>query len=424
MPSEAMNLWFKSRKPAQIEGLQLTLRPHTLIRNIPLSSMQGQAEAFFATAADGSSYILKHFHDSKRPRTDYLNAVQSLLPKEHAFRCGTERKVLTKNSLAKSPGLYSTAKLAAYLDNTILMPQIEGLDWAGFSGRLRNGSIILTPDQRIKLCGNLARIVKRMEDHQISHRDLSSGNVFIDPKTLDIALIDFDSMYNPSLKMPTKTTIGSEGYIAPFASAAKPEQTFGPWADRFALAILCAEFLVLDSNSPFCHEGGIFEQHEINKRRGETLDYAGSRLKIMHPHCFERFCTALNAGCYADCPPPQDWMIKKPVVAKAPSLDSLPPVQFLSFRPKNIHVVKLPENPWNNLKGELKNGTAPPCIAVRRSPLFKPVRPLDLDSTAQVYLQSVAAPVARPMGKGLRSLLKKSLGIFFLATLALWKKTI
>lgn len=411
MPSEAMNLWFKSRKPAQIEELQLRLRPHTLIRNIPLSIMQGQAEAFFATAADGSSYILKHFHDSKRPRTDYLNAVQSLLPKERAFRCGTERKVLTKNSLAKVPGFYATEKLAAYLEDSILMPQIEGLDWAGFSSQIRNDRILLTPDQRIKLCGNLAQVVKFMEDNRISHRDLSSGNVFINPKTLDVALIDFDSVYHPSLKIPERTTVGSEGYTAPFVSADKPDLTFGPLADRFALAILCAEFLVLCSNSPFCHEGGIFEQDEINKRRGKTLDFAGSRLKTLNPRYFERFYAALNSRSYAACPSPQDWMIKKHAVVKAPSLNSLPQVQFVSFRPKNVHVVKLPENPWTNLKGVNQNGTAPPCMAHRHSPILEPVRPLDLNSTAQVYLQSVANPVARPMGKGLRSLFKKGFGL-------------
>jgi len=411
MPSEAMNLWFKSRKPAQIEGLQLKLRPHSLVCNTPLSSMQGQAEAFFATAAEGSSYILKHFHDSKRPQMAYLNAVQSLLPKHPAFRCGTERKVLTKKSLAKVPGFYATEKLATYLDNTVLMPKIEGLDWACFSGWLRNRSVILTPDQRIMLCNNLAQIVMRMEDHQISHRDLSSGNVFIDPQTLDIALIDFDSIFHPSLKIPAKTTVGSEGYTAPFASADKPEETFGPWADRFALAILCAEFLALDSNSPFCHEGGIFEQDEINKRRGKTLDFAGSRLKTLNPRYFERFYAALNSRSYAACPSPQDWMIKKHAVVKAPSLNSLPQVQFVSFRPKNVHFVKLPENPWTNLKGVNQNGTAPPCMAHRHSPILKPVRPLDLNSTAQVYLQSVANPVARPMGKGLRSLFKKGFGL-------------
>ena len=424
MPSEAMNMWFKSRKPAQIEDIHLTLRPHTLIRNAPLSSMQGQAEAFFTTAADGSLYILKHFYDSKRPRTDYLNAVHALLPKHPAFRCGTERKVLTKKSLIKAPGLYATQKLAAYLEDTVLMPQIEGLDWAGFSSQIRNGRLFITPDQRMKLCSNLAQVVKFMEDNRISHRDLSSGNVFINPKTLDVALIDFDSVYHPSLKMPARTTVGSEGYTAPFVSADKPEETFGPLADRFALAILCAEFLVMDSNSPFCHEGGIFEQDEINKRRGKTLDFVGSRLKSLNPHYFARFHAALNSRNYADCPSPQDWMIKKPVVVKAPSLNSLPQVKFVSYRPKRVHVVKLPENPWTNLKGVNRNGTAPPCMAQRHSPVLKPVRPLDPNSTANVYLQSVATPVARPMGKGLRSLFKKGFALLGLCVGFICKKFI
>jgi hypothetical protein len=57
MPSDAMTLWFKSQKPAHIEGMKLTLRPHERVRGIPLSSQQGQAEGFFAKAQNGSPYI-------------------------------------------------------------------------------------------------------------------------------------------------------------------------------------------------------------------------------------------------------------------------------------------------------------------------------------------------------------------------------
>jgi serine/threonine protein kinase len=422
MPSEVMNQWFNSRKPAQIEGLKLTLRPHSHFKNIPLSSQQGQAEVFFSQAEDSSSYILKCFHDGKCPEITYLNAVSTLLPRHNAFRCGTERKVLSKQSLKKGPGFYAAPKLAAYLENSILMPQIDGLDWHSLNDALRKGKRTLSGAQRLRLCSNLAGIVKLLEEHQISHRDLSGGNVFIDPDTLHVSLIDLDSLYHPSLKMPEMTTIGSEGYTVPFASANNPAATYCPCADRFALTILCVEFLILDSTSPFCHEGGIFEQNDLNRRQGKTLSHAVSKLKTLHPNVLKRLNATIKSRTYKDCPAPQEWIIKDSITAKAPSLESLPQVRFASFRPRDIHVVKLPENPWNNLKGELKNGTASPCVTVRRSPLIKPVRPLDLDGSAQVYLRTVANPVAGTVGKSRRTLLKKGLGFFPLFNLlGFWK---
>ena len=360
-------------------------------------------------------YILKHFHDSKRPETRYLNAVSSLLPRHKAFRCGTERKVLSKSSLA--PGFYATPKLAAYLENSILMPHIDGQDWNSVIDTLRNGKRTLSCVQRLALCSNLAGVVKLLEDHQISHRDLSGGNVFIDPETLDVSLIDLDSLYHPGLKMPSMTTIGSEGYTAPFASANNPAATYCSCADRFALTILCVEFLILDSTGPFCHEGGIFEQNDLNRRQGKTLAYAVSKLKTLHPNVLKQLNAAIKSRTYKDCPAPQEWIIKDSITAKVPSLESLPQVRFASFRPRDIHVVKLPENPWHNLKGEFKNGTFAQSVAQRHSPDFESVRPLDLDGSAQVYLRTVENPVAGTVGKGYRTLLKKGLGVFSLFNL-------
>jgi serine/threonine protein kinase len=425
MPSDAMTLWFKSQKPAHIEGMKLTLRPHERVRGIPLSSQQGQAEVFFAKAQNGSPYILKRFHQNKQPETVYLTAVRSLLPSDRAFRCGKERLVLSKKSLKNAPDCYVTPQLAAYLENSLLMPQIEGMDWASFICQIRNGKKLLSRIERQTLCSRLAHVVKRMEDHSISHRDLSSGNVFIDPRTLDISLIDLDSLYHPSLKMPRMTTIGSEGYTAPFASPQNPAATFVPCAARFALAILSVEFLILDADSPCCHEGGLFEQNDLYKRQGKTLTYAVSRLKADHPDVLRRFTAALNSRCYRDCPAPQDWHFNGAASLRAscPNAPSLPQVSW-NLRHKKIRVVTLPVNPWENLKGELKHGALTQSDSQRRSPGHQSMRPLGLDGTAQVYLQSVARPLAKSMGQGIRTLLKNSLGLFLLAVFAFWKKII
>lgn len=348
MPSEAMNHWFRSRKPAQIENILLKLRPNPILNDMPLSTQQGQAEVFFLKSDDDRMYVLKRFHEGKQPDTAYIKAVSSILPPYKPFLCGTMRKVLNKTSLAKSSKTYFSEKLAAYLKNAVLMPKIEGLDWNCFLEQIRDKKRSLTNNQRLALCNNLAQVVRQLERHKISHRDLSGGNVFIDPSSLEISLIDFDSLYHPSLKMPKATTVGSEGYTASFITPCDAQLTYRPQADRFALTILCTEFLLLNPDSPFSNEGGIFCQDELNKRSGATVKFAQSRLKSGYSRAYKLFQRAIRSNSFNDCPKPDDWIAFSQSSGDFVKISSMPKVALKTPVNRKPPELALPDDPWKN----------------------------------------------------------------------------
>lgn len=303
MPEEVMTRWLKSKRYANIKGLQLRPKRHPKVADLALSVQRGQAETFFLEAKDGSSFVLKKMYPGKFTGVKHLQSVSQILPEHPAFESGTKRQILTPASL-RNTNTYHPKALASWLNNAILMPKILGLDWAAIIDKLRNETIGFSPTSRLLLCKNLSALIVLLENNRIAHRDLSAGNIFIHNQ--GIKLIDFDSIYHPSLTMPDSTVIGSEGYIAPFADDIR--STWHPLADRFALAILNIEILILDKNSPFNGEGGIFDQKDIYRRSGKTINYARNILKQKHPQALRLFNTALSSSTFGSCPDPQSWL--------------------------------------------------------------------------------------------------------------------
>ena len=211
------------------------------------------------------------------------------------FIAGTGRLVLNAGSLAQNNGSYYTKALSDWLEDTLLIPKVEGLDWAGFADKLRKNNIQLSTHERWLTCKNLARLIFLLEQNGLSHRDMSSGNVFIVPEVLEISLIDFDSMFHSSWDMPHSVPLGSEGYTAPFiwqCSVPKGTISWCPCADRFALTILCVEFLLMGPKAALTGEGGMFEQKELCARSGKGLTH----IKMNLDKCFPQVTTKLCHG--------------------------------------------------------------------------------------------------------------------------------
>jgi len=346
MPTDIMNNWLNSRKYAQIDSMLLMPQVHPNIKTIPLSVQRGQAEVYYLKANDGSPWILKKFYTNKCPDSFYLNKICSILPNHKAFLCGKERKILTSQSLNKNYNTYYLKELGLWLTDTVLMPQISGQDWTSFTDMIRNKEMVLTPQEQIMLCKNLATIIKVLEKNSISHRDLSGGNIFIDTESDEILLIDFDSLYHPNLPMPVSTTIGSEGYTAPFIIPDNTKSSYCHFADRFALTVLCVEFLILNHNSPFCHEGGIFNQKEIYRRNGKTINYAKQRLKKYYPKALQIFEKAISSNSFKNCPLPDEWLEFCDCSVCLLTVNDLPEVNLkLPYIMPEDRVV-LPDNPW------------------------------------------------------------------------------
>ena len=101
----------------------------------------------------------------------------------------------------------------------------------------------------LRLSISLARAVRRLHAAGLSHSDLSSNNVLIDPKTGTCVVIDIDSLVVPRLFPPD--VAGTKGYIAPevLETMELPLDDPGrmlPCAktDLFALPVLLYEYLL------------------------------------------------------------------------------------------------------------------------------------------------------------------------------------
>jgi len=149
-------------------------------------------------------------------------------------------------------------------------------------------------------------------------------------------LIDFDSFYHPSLKMPKATTCGTVGYAPPFAwrtNVLDPKRTWCPHADRYTLTILIAEFLTLDRGWPLTAEGGMFDQDELRARSGPGLDTAKKVLNTQWPRVASLFVATINSKDFEFCPSPRDWRrILGSTFPKPPSLSQLENIPVGHFK--------------------------------------------------------------------------------------------
>lgn len=325
MAYDAVQKWFKSRKYAQVNGSRVRPVEHPVLKGVPLSIQKGQAECVCLRDNYSSKWILKKFHKGKDLDRNYLEAVSSLLPRSESLLAGTHRQILSSGKLTKVPRCYYTRDLAIFLNNTILMPQITGTDWAGVADEIRQGHVQLSRSDRLELCMNLIDLIRTLEENNCAHRDLSSGNVFIVNSSLTIHLIDFDSFYHPSLRRPQATTCGTVGYTPPFAwqaSKLAAKHTWCPYSDRYSLSILLTEFLILDKSCPLTAEGGMFDQDELCKRYGPGLNRARKVLKKEWPDVLGLFDSAISSMNFHSCPSPKDWQL---VLGKMPEVRAKPP---------------------------------------------------------------------------------------------------
>jgi serine/threonine protein kinase len=207
-------------------------------------------------------------------------------------------------------GYYHTQDMERWLGGTVLMPRVEGVDWACLADDLRDGGLVLAPAQRLQLCLALTRLIELLETHQCCHRDISCGNIFIALKTGAIYLIDFDSLFHPSLPMPNATTCGTAGYTAAYAwtqGHLDPRRTWCEKADRYALALLNVEMLLINDGTAATGEGGIFDQEELKNRSGRRIDATVAALQTCYPQAATFLLQAIRSSTPADCPSPQAW---------------------------------------------------------------------------------------------------------------------
>jgi serine/threonine protein kinase len=325
--SNVVEAWLNSGKHADIAGKRLRPLEHPQLKGILLAPVRGQAQAFYLQDDNQFDWILKKFSRGKIPDVGYMRAVQPLIPRRPGFQSGYFRQVLSPSDLSRSG--YYTADFASWIENTVLMPRIKSDDWASLADKIRTGSVSLTRDERLLFSESLSEQVRLLEASDLSHRDLSAMNVFVDRVAQLVHLIDWDCIFHSSLSMPPNTTFGTEGYTAPFvrdaAGQPDPKVSWRPRADRFSLAILNAEFLSMEAGTPDRNDGGMFNQTELYNRGGPETTRILNNLQRTFPVAAALLEKALRANGFDDCPSPAEWLaINYPVAFPSANFASSP----------------------------------------------------------------------------------------------------
>jgi hypothetical protein len=100
------------------------------------------------------------------------------------------------------------------------------------------------------------------------------------------------------------------GFTPPFVRLNGIEDTSVTWrrfSDRFSLAILSAEFLVVGRGSPLTNDGGVFKQSEIYNRGGAGISKIIGILQREFPKAVGLLEQALRAASFDSCPTWEDW---------------------------------------------------------------------------------------------------------------------
>ena len=297
--------WLDSGLPAVLDGVTLRPRPHPTTPRSVLSATRRQASVFFLTDDNQGEWILKKFTASYADTANIL-AVRSLVPHAHGFESAFLRRCLRRDSVSRTA--FALPEFIEWVDGTLLMPRVLASDWAQMLDNVRDGNVTFSLADRVTLAENLCAKIDLLERVRIAHRDLSVTNVMVDALHR-IHLIDWDSIYAPSLRMPANTTIGTDGYTAPFIHEQNdsPAATWMVGGDRFALAVLILEAFAAAPGSPVAGDGGILEQSELDARDGpgirDALHAAAQHTAAVEP----LFLRALQARGATDCPSPAEW---------------------------------------------------------------------------------------------------------------------
>lgn len=280
----------------------------------PVEITRGQASNYLLDGSDGTRWFLKSFKKAMRPEDDYVAAVASLVPRGIEMSTGFERRVVSASTVTDGEGHPFTNSFVAWLDGTVLSPKAGGMQWSDWLTRLSDSEEAPSAETRRRLVLGLISAIARLEAVDVSHRDLSGGNVLVDGDQPH--LIDWDTACHRSLSFQSNTPVGSTGYMAPWLGT-DAAASWSPRADRFSLAILIMECLSVTAGTKLVGDGNLFRQQDLGK--GDQL-----RPEVLRPlqqfgSAAELFRETWLASSFDDCPSPSDWAIAlgAPEVAEA-----------------------------------------------------------------------------------------------------------
>lgn len=294
--------WLESGQAAVIDGF--ALHPQRFGAHRILFTSRGQAAVYYLRDERQGEWMLKKFHPGRAPDAAHVLAVQSLVPREPGFEAAFQRRCIRRDLISSSG--FAPPDFIAWLDGTLLMPRVIASDWSGMLDQVRGGTVDLSLANRTAIAARLCTKVEVLERSQLAHRDLSATNVMLDAAH-NVHLIDWDSLYAPSLAMPANTTCGTNGYMAPFVRGKDSSATWLVGGDRFALAVLILEVFASEAGCALNNDGSLLDQPHLNARGGPTIDRALEAAAHRTTTVQALFTRALHAPTAIECPSPGEW---------------------------------------------------------------------------------------------------------------------
>ncbi|MGH9768841.1 MAG: protein kinase domain-containing protein [Blastocatellia bacterium] len=215
---------------------------------------------------------------------------------------------------AKVPGLKVCQREMVYdtdayninepgLEFAILMPWISGKAWAEIVTNRED----LPERECIALAREMATVLKGLEDRGLTHADISSNNVFVEPGLSPrLELIDVEDMYGKGFFHPEEAPAGTPGYNHPPSSE---ESYWNPYGDRFAGAVILAEMLTwhqpgIRSQSV---ENSYFHKNEMCNSNHPKYETMIAALREHSKEVAALFTRAWESMKLSDCPSLGEW---------------------------------------------------------------------------------------------------------------------
>ena len=300
-----------SGRSIRLSGLDLAPTPHPLLAGELLCVRKGQAAVYpLRQVPQGNTWYMKKFHPGRRPTDEYLALAPRCLPGGRGFLACLQRRLLTAEHLDRWNSGFDDPMLAPWLEGTILMPQAPGIPWGILADELRAGKRRATAQWRLKAALSLAECTAKLEFAGCAHRDISPANVFCDDEGRTY-FIDLDSLFHERLPYQPNTTVGTAGYIAPFlrdrSNGFDARRSWCACADRFALAALITEFILVDRAAPAHADGALLAQPHLSCPEHPHVKEQVRRLSQVSPRLSSLLNQALHASTFSDCPSPDHW---------------------------------------------------------------------------------------------------------------------
>lgn len=279
-------------------GADYVVQQHPAASHLPFSAEGKRAIVYNLKAAAGNAWALKVFK-KKYQTPDLLASVGNL------------------KQLARFPGMLAAnrsiiaptdrpAVECPDLSYATLMPWIPGKTWndlllsAAKMGQ--QGKAVYDPQTGVALCRRFIEVMDELERIGAAHTDIAPGNVMLTLQSRDVQLLDLEDLFFPGAQPPSIQNTGSAGYRHPSADNGKT--TWCPEGDRYAVAIMAAEFLIVSNPAlgMLASDTGFFEGDRNSPIGAQRLALAYPFLDSTAPDFARLFKMAWNSSTLALCP--------------------------------------------------------------------------------------------------------------------------